>query len=299
MTCYHPITGYRSKEGRNPETGAWPIVFNPKKGYIDIPVLVPCGQCIGCRLEKSRQWAIRCVHEATLHEKNCFVTLTYNPQNLPPNGSLDKRALTLFFKRLRKKFGEGIRYFACGEYGEQLQRPHYHVIFFGFEPSDLKPWSYKHGNILYRSPSIEKLWPFGFSTIGNVTFESCAYVARYVTKKITGDMAEEHYKGREPEYVVMSRRPGIGRGWLEKYASDVYPHDYVVIRNGIKCKPPKYYDKIFDGWNPEEMHNIKTRRKFLALQSDEHERSWERMEVKEAIQVLKAQKLIRPLEGEI
>jgi hypothetical protein len=120
-----------------------------------------------------------------------------------------------------------------------------------------------------------------------------------VTKKITGDMAEEHYKGREPEYVVMSRRPGIGRGWFEKFASDVYPHDYVVIRNGIKCKPPRYYDKIYDEWNPEEMHNIKTRRKFLALQSDEHEKSWERMEVKEAIQVLKAQKLIRPLEGEI
>ncbi|WP_287777544.1 hypothetical protein, partial [Megamonas sp.] len=127
----------------------------------------------------------------------------------------------------------------------------------------------------------------------------CAYVARYVTKKITGDMAEEHYKGREPEYVVMSRRPGIGRGWLEKFVNDVYPHDYVVIRNGIKCKPPRYYDKIYDEWNSEEMHNIKTRRKFLALQSDEHEKSWERMEVKEAIQVLKAQKLIRPLEGEI
>ena len=98
MTCYHPITGYRSREGRNPETGAWSIVFNPKKGYTDMPVLVPCGQCIGCRLEKSRQWAIRCVHEATLHQKNCFVTLTYNPQNLPSNGSLDKRALTLFLR---------------------------------------------------------------------------------------------------------------------------------------------------------------------------------------------------------
>lgn len=302
MPCYHPITGYRSKEGRNPETGAWPIVFNPKKGYTDLPVLVPCGQCIGCRLEKSRQWAVRCVHEATLHQENCFITLTYNPKSLPPNGSLDKRALTLFFKRVRKKFGEGIRYFACGEYGEQLQRPHYHIIFFGFKPPDLKPWSYKNGIILYRSPAIEKLWPFGFSTIGNVTFESCAYVSRYVLKKITGDKAEEHYKGREPEYIVMSRRPGIGREWLEKYKDDVYNYDYVVIRGGIKCRPPRYYDKIYDSLNPDDMSTIKYRRRINSiLREREHpdENSWSRMEVKEAIQYLKVNKLIRPLEGDI
>ena len=115
-------------------------------------------------------------------------------------------------------------------------------------------------------------------------------------------MAEEHYKGREPEYVVMSRRPGIGRGWLEKFTSDVYPHDYVVIRNGIKCRPPRYYDKVYDEIDPDGMSTIKYRRKWNAIlkeQENPDEYSWSRLRVKEAIQYLKAQKLIRPLEGDV
>ena len=297
MTCYHPIQGYKSRTV-SPKTGKRSVVFNPRDGFIDMPVLVPCGQCIGCRLEKSRQWAIRCVHEATLHQENCFVTLTYNDENLPPNNSLDKEALTKFFKRVRKKYGVGIRYFACGEYGSLHFRPHYHVIFFGFKPSDLEPFKYKNGITLYRSAQMEKLWPFGFVSVGNVTFESCAYVSRYVLKKVTGDMAEEHYKGKTPEYIVMSRRPGIGRDWLEKYQTDVYNYDYVVIRNGVKCRPPKYYDNLYDKINPERMEVIKYRRKAMAL-ANPLEKDYTRMEVKEAIQYIKVNKLVRGLEEEL
>ena len=145
---------------------------------------------------------------------------------------------------------------------------------------------------------MEKLWPFGFVSIGSVTFESCAYVSRYVLKKVTGDMAEEHYKGKTPEYIVMSRRPGIGRDWLEKFSDDVYNYDYVVIRNGIKCRPPKYYDNLYDKINPERMEVVKYRRKAMAL-ANPLEKDYTRMEVKEAIQYIKVNKLIRGLEEEL
>ena len=135
MPCYRPIKGYRSRR-LNAETGKRPVVFNPRDGFYDQPVDLPCGQCIGCRLERSRQWAIRCVHEASLHERNCFITLTYRDECLPTNGSLDLDAFQKFMKRLRRRFGEGVRFFHCGEYGENFGRPHYHAILFNLDFSD-------------------------------------------------------------------------------------------------------------------------------------------------------------------
>jgi hypothetical protein len=132
MPCYFPITAWRSKDGKN-EAGKWPVVFKPTAGYLDKELKLPCGRCIGCRLERSRQWAVRCVHEASLHEKNCFITLTYSPENLPKDGSLDVSHFQKFMKRFRKRFGPGIRFFHCGEYGESLSRPHYHACIFGFD----------------------------------------------------------------------------------------------------------------------------------------------------------------------
>ena len=249
MTCFSPLKGYKSSE-INPATGKRSLVFTPREGYYDLPIKVPCGQCIGCRLERSRQWAIRCVHEASLHDRNCFLTLTYDDYHVPLDGSLNKAHFQNFMKRLRKKYGVGIRYFHCGEYGEKFQRPHYHAIIFNHDFSDKYLWSSKLGNDLYRSESLEGLWPYGHSSIGDVTFESAAYVARYITKKITGKEAEQHYEycnkltgeitQRQPEYVTMSRRPGIAKGWFDKYTTDVYPSDNIVIR-GKKMKPPKYY----------------------------------------------------------
>lgn len=296
MTCYHPITAYRSKEGRNPETGKWPIVFNPRDGFVDMPVQVPCGQCIGCRLEHSRQWATRCVFEATQHRYNSFITLTYDDLHLPPDGSLVKRDMQLFMKRLRKKFGDGIRFFGCGEYGSQLQRPHYHIIIFGEDfRADRYPWSRKNKSIYYRSPSLEKLWPYGFSLIGEVTFESCSYVARYVLKKITGDCADAHYQGRAPEFTLMSRRPGIAREWYEQYKNDVYPNDYVVIRNNLVIKPPRYFDVLYDVENHEAMQEIKSVRKNKALENAE-DNTLERMTVKEQLAYYKLRERVRNLE---
>jgi hypothetical protein len=143
VTCYKPLLGYRAAE-RN-EQGKRPLVFNPSQGLVDMPIKVACGQCIGCRLERSRQWAIRCVHEASLHEHNSFITLTYNDENLPADGSLDVRHWQLFMKRLRKRHGSGIRYFHCGEYGSKHRRPHYHACLFGLDFPDKKLWMMRNG----------------------------------------------------------------------------------------------------------------------------------------------------------
>lgn len=203
-----------------------------------------------------------------MHRENCFITLTFSPEALADRKnpmSVDVRDFQLFMKKLRKKYGSGIRFYHCGEYGEKNGRPHYHACLFGFDFPDKKLWKISNGCRLYISDSLQALWPYGFSTIGDVTFESAAYVARYIMKKINGDRADDHYYDRvtgqiiNPEYTTMSRRPGIGRGWYEKYSSDVYPHDYVVV-NGVKCRPPKYYDGVLKTDRPYEFEEIKNDR---------------------------------------
>nr|UQB76421.1 replication associated protein [Flumine microvirus 32] len=244
MPCYYPITAYRAKAGRS-ETGGWPLVFDTKNGLHDLPIQIPCGRCIGCRLERSRQWAIRCIHEASLHDQNCFITLTYNSEYVNENLSLEKKDFVLFMKKLRNKYGEKIKFFHCGEYGDNFSRPHHHACLFNMDFTDKKLIREYDQIKTYTSESLQQLWGKGFCTVGDVTFESAAYVARYTLKKVTGKKAEEHYNGREPEYVSMSRRPGIGHDWIEKYKNDVYPSDKVIERN-MQCKPPRYYDKRYD-----------------------------------------------------
>lgn len=330
MPCYHPVTVYRSRRGRDPITGKWPIVFNVKEGYLDQELSIPCGRCIGCRLERSRQWAIRCVHEAALHDHNSFITLTYNNETIDKQCgiydeqtnsinqySLNKRDFVLFMKSLRKQvfkdYGKTIRFFHCGEYGEQckvchesrsncqckvftpdLGRPHHHACIFGFEFPDRERWPSKSKMPLYRSAYLESLWRHGYCLVGDVSFESAAYVARYVTKKITGDQAGDHYDGRQPEYITMSRRPGVGGTWFQKYRSDVVNQDHVVIRKNLICRPPKYYDNLYDLTNPKEMEVIKRKRRKLI---NENNSTPERLKVREKLQQLKAFNLKRHLEA--
>lgn len=287
MPCFRPLTGYRAIEA-NQKTGKYPIVFDYKKGYIDMKVNLPCGQCIGCRLERSRQWATRCVHEAQLYKDNCFITLTYNDKNLPENGSLQKGDFVKFMKRLRKKCAkgfnytqngevkhfqqpDGIRFYQCGEYGENLGRPHYHACIFNFDFPDKYVWTVKEGIQYYRSPILENLWDYGYSSIGAVSFESAAYVARYILKKITGEKSKDHYQDKTPEYTTMSRRPGLGKDWYKKYGeTDVIPTDSIIIR-GKKCKVPKFYDHIYELTNPDEYGKLKTRRAREARKNPDNE----------------------------
>lgn len=283
------------------------MVFNRRDAeQADEPVQLPCGQCIGCRLERSRQWALRCVHEASMHERNCFITLTYDQDHLPKDGSLHKEDFQLFMKRLRKRYGSGARYFHCGEYGEKNRRPHYHACLFNFDFPDRELWTVRSGVHLFTSDQLRELWPFGFSTVGDVTFESAAYVARYVTKKITGPSAAQHYERIDfrtgeiftlnPEYTTMSRRPGIGRPWLEKYRTDVYPHDRVVMR-GREMRPPKYYDAILELEDPESLEYVKAKRT-EAMRSALKDATYERLRVREQHQYLRFDKLKRGYESE-
>lgn len=210
-------------------------------------IYLPCGQCYACRIARSRDWATRCVLEArAFGDNNCFITLTYNDENLPKDLSLHKEDFQKFMKRLRKNSGAKIRYYMCGEYGSLYQRPHFHACLFGYKPKNLELWSIRNGIKLYRSPFLEKCWPFGFVTVGEVTYESAAYVARYVLKKMTGAVAESHYHGRLPEYTNMSLKPGIGQSFFEKYSEEIYERDFVIIRDGIKAKVPRYFDDIYD-----------------------------------------------------
>lgn len=263
MPCYHPLTGYRSPDvGKSGKRG---ITFSRNASLTGVGFKLPCGQCIGCRLEQSRQWAMRCVHEAQMHKYNEFLTLTYDDESLPSNGSLIKRHLQLFFKRLRKKYGKGVRFYACGEYGETLGRPHYHAIVFNLCITDKRFYKRaKSGELLWTSPTIDKIWGLGYVVIGSVTFDSAAYVARYITKKVTGDRSEAHYCGRLPEFTNMSRRPGIGYRWFEKFGMHSYNFDKVVMR-GVEVRPPRYYDGKYELTNSEDLVLLKAERKRRAL----------------------------------
>lgn len=296
MTCYHPLLAYRSDEGK--------VVFNKPfafaKGFN-----LPCGQCIGCRLKYSQEWAVRLMHEKQMHEQSCFLTLTMSPEYLESREnpwSLDKTEFQRFMKRLRKRYGKKIRYFHCGEYGEKNSRPHYHAIIFGMDFEDKELFQVRDEIRLYTSETLAKLWPYGFVTIGEVTMESCAYVARYVTKKIKGKDAEKHYirwhslTGEgvpiKPEYATMSRKPGIGRSWFEKYKADVYPHDYVVV-NKYEIRPPRYYDNLL---SEEELEKIKEKRaKELPEVIDQYDENMDRLWIKEAVKEKRLELLIREL----
>lgn len=223
MPCFHPMPAVRLPDGS--------VTFTSRSKVDGNDFELPCGQCAGCRLERSRQWAIRCVHESQMHERNCFITLTYSDEFLPPHGGLIYRDFQLFMKRLRKRTGVPVRFFMCGEYGELDQRPHFHAILFGCDFDDRKYFSKTgSGYKLYTSDLLSELWGMGHCPVGNVTFDSAAYVARYCMKKVTGDLADAHYAvdtpngifQREPEFAHMSLKPGIGSTWLAKYRSDVF-----------------------------------------------------------------------------
>lgn len=306
MVCYHPLTAYRSKHV-NP-SGKRSFVFNPAEAETGIPVTLPCGQCSGCRLERSRQWAVRCVHESKMHERNCFITLTYNDDHLPEGGNLVLDDLQRFFKRYRKRVYKDdksrFRVYYCGEYGERLGRPHYHALIFGHDFNDRKFYKTTvDGEKLYTSETLQEIWSeegreIGFCTVGDVTFRSAAYCARYIMKKMNGEKAEEHYQGRTPEFSHMSRggrtgKGGIGKAWYEKYKHDTYPSDDVAI-NGKLVKPPRYYDTQFQHENPELFSEIKKDRE-KARRRKRHELTSERLKVREEIHLSKLKRLKRSL----
>lgn len=251
MVCFKPLKAYRKSGGG--------VTFSSKDAIPASFLSLPCGQCIGCRLKRSREWALRCVHEAKQFERNSFVTLTFSPHSLLerdsawPNrrGSVMVEDWQNFAKRVRHRLGS-FRFFMCGEYGDLNLRPHYHACIFGqdFSNDRVVIRADKYGS-LYYSKQLEDIWGNGFCTVGDLTYSSAAYVARYVMKKATGKLADERYERFDsktgevwtvkPEFVCMSRRPGVGSDWFDKWKSDVYPADEVVF-DGKRFRPPRYYD---------------------------------------------------------
>jgi hypothetical protein len=236
------------------------------------------------------------MHEASLYDSNIFITLTYDDDNLPPSNSLVRKDVTDFLKRLRqyavRSCGKYIRVYGCGEYGELFFRPHYHLCIFNFDFVDKKKFRVSpRGDVIYKSDRLEKLWDFGFSEIGSVTFDSAGYVARYCLKKITGDKADEHYhyvdaEGRShyllPEFPIMSLKPGIGQPWLDKFHSDVYNYDFVRVGNR-KMRPPRYYDNWFEIKYPSDFNTVEQERKRKARALGKRDNSYRKYLVREEV----------------
>lgn len=326
MPCYHPLRGfpvaitdkgkpkyrivdYDTHHAECDSCGNWTFRKDSKLSpfscqvlYQEDSVVVPCGQCIGCRLEYSRQWANRCMLELQYHDSAYFITLTYDDLHVPtrfyghpetgealPSLTLRRRDLQLFFKRLRKAHPDDrIRFYAAGEYGSNTMRPHYHAIVFGLHLSDLQPVSRsKLGYQYYSSAELQRAWsisptnggnqyssgeviPLGFVMCGQVTWETCAYTARYVTKKLTGN-ASEYYNifNIDPPFTAVSNKPGLARQYYEDHP-DLFEHEYINISTptgGRKFRPPKYFDKLFDIDQPELSAELKETRRLMAVES--------------------------------
>lgn len=193
--------------------------------------------------------------EAQSHRFNSFITLTYREVDLPWGRlapTLVPRDLQLFWKRLRKEFGNAIRYYACGEYGERFGRPHYHAAVFGFDFPDKKLEDTRNDFNYYGSLELDRIWSHGHCIIGDLTFESAAYVSRYVTSKLTGPSALKYVeRGQVPEFARMSLKPGIGAAWFSKYSTDVFPRGSMRIR-GKPSRPPRYFLELLKRYNPLE-----------------------------------------------
>ena len=318
MPCYSPLKGWKDEE-----TGGIKFRADGAREKME----VACGQCLGCRLDHSRMWAMRIIHESSVHEVtggNCFVTLTYRDRlectddelrdgfHVPDDWSLSKKHFQDFMKRLRKAFApQKIRFYMCGEYGNHCKhgisldlvecplcavgRPHYHACLFNCSFPDLEPYGSRDGELRYTSPFLASIWKYGFVDVGELNFDSAAYVARYVLKKVTGVAADDHYMLFDldgcitfvtPEFTLMSRRPGIGRDWYDRYKDDVFPSDQVPVPGaGVFRGVPRYYEELFKITDPLSLQEIKKlRQEFLSAHADDYtpERLMDKYKVKKA-----------------
>lgn len=219
-------------------------------------VQIPCGKCDACVEQRTKSWAIRCCLEAGQYEKNCFLTLTYNPKSVK---FVQKKDIFKFIKSLRNKYGVGIRYYGVFEYGSESDRPHFHIILFNFFPIDseiVAPGPF--GGFYYKSKELQKLWKFGFVSVGDLSFNSCAYVARYCNKKIK-DNGVLH---KIPEFSFMSRRPGIGENYFREHYDSLVNTDriYANIEGRFTFSSFRYFDKLIERIDPSKLQELKDRR---------------------------------------
>lgn len=247
MRCLHPRQVGFQADGK---TIAWSYKKCDKQFAT---FAIPCGKCIECRLEYARQWAIRCVHEAKMHEENSFITLTYDDQHLESTKLIYKHFQD-FMKNLRHTTSNKISYFVTGEYGDKRKRPHWHALVFNWRPTDLiHKYTNERGDRVYSSERLSLLWGRGIAECGSVTFESAGYCARYAAKKLVHGKDDAH-----PFQPISKKSSGraIGRSWLEKYYKDAFNHGEIIIlgknKEVHKCGIPRYYEKWLQKHKPEE-----------------------------------------------
>lgn len=268
MPCVRPIRAWYNSQRE--------VVFTPNESPDGETLYLNCGGCITCRKQASRNWAIRATHEAQMHERTSFLTLTYDDEHLPADGSLQVKDWQLFAKRLRKQKGR-FRFLHCGEYGDEGQRPHYHALIYGHDfLKDRRYHSTRGDNKTWLSDELDSIWQNGYAMIGSVSYASASYVAKYIVKKATENINPIRYArinpdGElyqvKPEYATMSRRPGLGASWFAKYWRDVYPSDQVVI-DGHVMKPPAYYDTLLEQLDPDLHESVMENRREFASSSD-------------------------------
>lgn len=301
MSCYHPLKRFILPNGVGKvcsseancvvlDRGKWKPLFSPpsgKGGVVTDFQYIPCGQCIGCRLDYSRKWADRMVMESSFHENSWFLTLTYDQDHLPrsnlildeqtgevvdsPFHTLVKKDMQDFIKRLRKNTNQKIRYYLAGEYGDETYRPHYHLILFGLKLDDLHFFKFSDlKNPYYVSPMISKCWNKGNHFVASFCWETAAYTARYVVKKLKGGERRFYEDfGIEPPFVLMSRKPGLAKDFYDQNKDYIYRFDgfYLPGHPGVKMKPPRYFDKLFDLEEPDKLEEVKRRRQ-LSLEAN-------------------------------
>ena len=266
MTCYYPRKAFPIEGG---------IAFEKPRDHSGRIIKIPCKRCTGCRLDHRTNWSTRMMHEASLYESNQFVTLTYDNEHLPKNGDLDQVHMQKFFKRLRKEFSPNkLRYVYSSEYGTDKSRPHYHAIIFGLDLPDLVVKDTNdRGEPLYASAILDRIWQNGQTTTGQVTEQSCAYVAGYMLKDIKGDYINQYetvdvetgeVTPRKRPFARYSNRPGIGKGWFDKYKDSVFPQDVVrIYKPGEGCHTvpvPSYYFDLLEKTDPAMHAEVKAKR---------------------------------------
>lgn len=311
MSCFYPLRATQFPNGKiivHRRTPGLDVKQTP--AHLGRDIKLPCNNCIGCRVQRSQEWALRCLHESQTHTHNSFLTLTIAEENLgrvAPGGSLSRYIHQTFTKRLRSKLApRRISYYMCGEYGEKLGRPHYHYLIFGYDfPDKVHSKTTDHGEKLYESPTLNLLWPHGKAWIGQVTYESCAYVASYVMKKMTGKKAEEHYLRQdeggndywlEPEFNEMSRRPAIAKRWWDDFRQDVTTDDHVIAPSGSERKPPRYYDKLLALFDPTAHAVMKMKREHRAKELTQDDQTPQRLADRETVLEAKLKLKKRSLE---
>lgn len=301
MPCYHPLTmGFDSNGERT---------FKEKNHHPEfIPIVIGCGKCIGCRIDRSREWAIRCQHEIQMHENSCFITLTYRNSELPITDeglpTLHHEHFQAFMKRLRYHYNnQDIGYFMCGEYGGETHRPHYHAILFGLDFKDKQALrKNENGDLLYTSKQLDELWGHNNpdekpNEIGEANFKSAAYIARYVVKKLGGPM-ESLYDGRLPDYGKSSRKYAIGKKWLEKYWEDIFNYNELILPDGTRAPIPRYYIKWLQKHKFDRYMKYRSRDlTFMDTQKYRLEQSSQRLKVKKIIKQKSIKRLQRQFEG--